>query len=110
MNTLTMYAHMFQCCTHSLELSCSTQAAEELLLKLGALEQPPSLENEPPSITPLGRLMAHFPLLPRYAKLLSLGGQSGCMQYVIALVAALSVREVFADNIFHDNVVCCHGN
>ena len=48
-----------------------------------------------PSITPLGRTMAQFPVAPRYAKMLALGGQQGCMPYIIALVSALSVKEVF---------------
>lgn len=39
--------------------------------------------------------MANFPLAPRYAKMLALGRQHGCLPYVIALVSALSVREVF---------------
>ncbi len=71
------------------------QAAEELLVKLGALNNLPPLGNEPPSINTLGRTMSHFPLAPRYAKMLALGDQAGCMQYVIAVVAGLSVREVF---------------
>ena len=39
--------------------------------------------------------MANFPLAPRYAKMLAIGRQHGCLPYVIALVSALSVREVF---------------
>ncbi|XP_064392775.1 probable ATP-dependent RNA helicase DHX37 isoform X2 [Halichondria panicea] len=78
-------------------------AAEDLLLKLGALDSPSPLMNEPPSINPLGRIMSHFPLAPRYAKMLALGGQGDCIQYVIALVAALSVREVFAEGGLHDD-------
>jgi len=47
------------------------------------------------SVTSLGRTMAGFPLAPRYAKMLSIAEQHGCLPYVIALVSALSVREVF---------------
>ena len=94
-------------CTHTLPYHI--QAAEDLLLKLGALDCPSPLMNEPPSINPLGRIMSHFPLAPRYAKMLALGGQGDCIQYVIALVAALSVREVFAEGGLHDDeqVGCC---
>ncbi len=85
------------------------QAAEELLVKLGALDKPSSLGNEPPSINTLGRTMSQFPLAPRYAKMLALGGQADCLEYVIALVAGLSVREVFiSDSGSCDNEqVCC---
>ena len=69
------------------------QAAERLLLKLGALV---GEENKPgvtlTHITSLGRTMAQFPIAPRYAKMLALGRQHGCLPFVIAIVAALSVR------------------
>lgn len=42
--------------------------------------------------------MANFPLAPRYAKMLALGRQHGCLPYIIALVSALSVREVFVSS------------
>ena len=78
-------------------------------MKLGALDKPSSLGNEPPSINTLGRTMSQFPLAPRYAKMLALGGQADCLEYVIALVAGLSVREVFiSDSGSCDNEqVCC---
>ena len=86
------------------------QAAESLLVSLGAL----AVENVPrplsrrgkrkpqdsvSRITPLGRAMACFPVSPRYAKMLSLGHQQGLLPYVVAMVAALSVQEVFVE--FH---------
>lgn len=43
--------------------------------------------------------MACFPVSPRYAKMLSLGHQQGLLPYVVAVVAALSVQEVFVE--FH---------
>lgn len=46
-------------------------------------------------ITPLGKAMASFPVSPRYAKMLALGKQQDCLQYVIAVVAAMTVRELF---------------
>ena len=54
--------------------------------------------SSPPTITPLGRTMAQFPIAPRYAKMLALGRQHGCLPYVIVIVAALSVREIFAES------------
>lgn len=50
-------------------------------------------EPEAP-ITELGRLMASFPVAPRYAKMLALGKQHNLLPYVVLLVAALSVQEV----------------
>lgn len=86
------------------------QAAENLLISLGALaveqvQRPLSRRGrrKPPDrvsrITPLGRAMACFPVSPRYAKMLSLGHQQGLLPYVVAVVAALSVQEVFVE--FH---------
>jgi ATP-dependent RNA helicase DHX37/DHR1 len=39
--------------------------------------------------------MSIFPLSPRFAKILIIGQQHGCLPYVIAVVAALSVGEIF---------------
>lgn len=80
-------------------------AAEQLLISLGALEEPPRTERVKEMararlscpITPLGRAMASFPVAPRYAKMLALGKQQGCLPYVIAVVAAMTVREIFED-------------
>lgn len=46
-------------------------------------------------ISPVGKLMAMFPVAPRYGKMLAIGQQHKCMPYVIALVAALSVGDPF---------------
>ncbi|XP_074525588.1 putative ATP-dependent RNA helicase DHX37 [Halichoeres trimaculatus] len=80
-------------------------AAEQLLVSLGALKEPPrtgrvkDMERARLScpITPLGRAMASFPVAPRYAKMLALGKQQDCLPYVIAVVAAMTVRELFED-------------
>uniref|UniRef100_A0A672P5Y0 RNA helicase n=1 Tax=Sinocyclocheilus grahami TaxID=75366 RepID=A0A672P5Y0_SINGR len=80
-------------------------SAEQLLISLGALEEPPrrgrlgEMERARLScpITPLGRAMAAFPVAPRYAKMLALGRQQGCMPYIITIVAAMTVREIFED-------------
>nr|XP_006823126.1 PREDICTED: probable ATP-dependent RNA helicase DHX37-like [Saccoglossus kowalevskii] len=83
------------------------KAAEKLLVSLGALEPPlktgrfRDLKKAECSshITPLGKAMACFPVAPRYAKMLALGAQEDCLQYVIAMVAALTVHDVFDENI-----------
>ncbi|XP_021370446.1 probable ATP-dependent RNA helicase DHX37 [Mizuhopecten yessoensis] len=80
------------------------KAAERLLVSLGALTAPVSRPKSrykskevPSQITPLGRAMAHFPVSPRYSKMLSLGHQHDLLPYVVAMVAALSVAEVFVE-------------
>ncbi|KPP62454.1 putative ATP-dependent RNA helicase DHX37 [Scleropages formosus] len=80
-------------------------AAEHLLVSLGALEEPPRVRSAKDMervrlscpITPLGRAMAAFPVAPRYAKMLAMGKQQGCLPYVITLVAAMTVREIFEE-------------
>ncbi|KAJ3604755.1 hypothetical protein NHX12_029494 [Muraenolepis orangiensis] len=80
-------------------------AAEQLLVSLGALKEPPRTARVQDMkrakiccpITPLGRAMASFPVAPRYAKMLALGKQQDCLPYVIAVVAAMTVREIFED-------------
>ena len=75
--------------------------AERTLVHLGALERAPARVEGGrrcemhASITALGRAMALFPVVPRYAKLLVQGNQHGCLPYAVALVAALSVGDVF---------------
>ena len=75
------------------------QSAEKLLLNLSALGEKKTVKgNVNAVITPLGRAMAKFPVSPRYAKMLCLGHQENCMEYVIAIVSALTVKEIFADD------------
>ncbi|KAJ2087666.1 putative ATP-dependent RNA helicase DHR1 [Coemansia sp. RSA 986] len=62
--------------------------AERLLSWLGALDAKGC-------ITDLGRLMSVFPVAPRFAKMLIIGQQHGCLPYVIAIVAGLSVGDPF---------------
>ncbi|KAI9482296.1 putative ATP-dependent RNA helicase DHR1 [Coemansia sp. RSA 989] len=64
------------------------QKSERLLTWLGALDAKGR-------VTDLGRLMAVFPVAPRFAKMLIIGQQHGCLPYVIAIVAALSVGDPF---------------
>ncbi|XP_066227273.1 probable ATP-dependent RNA helicase DHX37 [Saccopteryx leptura] len=80
-------------------------AAEELLIALGALQAPQKAERVKPlprprlscPITALGRTMATFPVAPRYAKMLALSSQHGCLPYAITIVAAMTVRELFEE-------------
>ncbi|XP_066466100.1 probable ATP-dependent RNA helicase DHX37 [Tiliqua scincoides] len=80
-------------------------AAEELLIALGALQDPPKsgrlkkLQEAKLScpISPLGATMASFPVAPRYAKMLALSKQHDCLPYIITLVSALTVRELFEE-------------
>ncbi|XP_022372928.1 probable ATP-dependent RNA helicase DHX37 isoform X1 [Enhydra lutris kenyoni] len=80
-------------------------AAEELLIALGALHAPQKTESMKQlqrsrlscPITALGRTMATFPVAPRYAKMLALSRQHGCLPYAITIVAAMTVRELFEE-------------
>ena len=62
--------------------------AEKLLKNLGAL----SANGQ---VTQIGRRLSTYPLSPRFGKMLYIGHQHGCMPYVIALVAALAVGDLF---------------
>eukprot|EP00741_Cyanophora_paradoxa_P005875 tig00000113_g5693.t1 len=80
----------------------ATRAAVRLLTDLGALQPlprgPGAAERDvgdAEEITALGRAMAAFPVSPRFAKMLLLGWRGGCMPYAIALVALLSVQDLF---------------
>jgi len=85
------------------------KAAEELLVSLGALDPPPVLPKQKKknakegcsSITPVGHVMACFPVSPRYGKMLALGHQHGLLPYAVAIVAALSVQELLTTHIPH---------
>uniref|UniRef100_A0A8C9N8D9 RNA helicase n=1 Tax=Serinus canaria TaxID=9135 RepID=A0A8C9N8D9_SERCA len=80
-------------------------AAEELLIALGALKEPPTtgrLNQQLAAklscpISPLGRVMATFPVAPRYAKMLALSRQHQCLPYTITIVSAMTVRELFEE-------------
>ncbi|OZJ01559.1 hypothetical protein BZG36_05386, partial [Bifiguratus adelaidae] len=63
--------------------------AGQLLTYLGAID--PATKQA----TDLGRLMAAFPISPRFAKMLIIGQQHNCLPYVIAIVSGLSVGDPF---------------
>ncbi|CAC21479.1 ATP-dependent RNA helicase, small-subunit processome Dhx37 [Schizosaccharomyces pombe] len=60
----------------------------KLLSNLGAIDSEGVL-------TKLGEQMSLFPLSPRFSKMLIIGQQHGCLPYVIALVSALSINQLF---------------
>ena len=62
--------------------------AEKLLKNLGAL-------TSTGQISPIGHRLSAYPLSPRFSKMLHIGHQHGCMPYVIALVTALAVGDLF---------------
>ncbi|XP_075754590.1 putative ATP-dependent RNA helicase DHX37 isoform X2 [Pelodiscus sinensis] len=80
-------------------------AAEELLIALGALQKPPKtgrlkelqVAKLSCPISSLGITMASFPVAPRYAKMLALSKQHGCLPYAITIVSAMTVRELFEE-------------
>ncbi|CAM0138885.1 putative ATP-dependent RNA helicase DHR1 [Umbelopsis sp. WA50703] len=61
--------------------------AEKILAHLGAIDR------DQKRITDLGRTMATFPIVPKFAKMLIIGQQHGCLPYVIGIVSALSVGD-----------------
>ncbi|KAK0543984.1 putative ATP-dependent RNA helicase DHR1 [Tilletia horrida] len=87
--------------------------AERALVRLGALEEAKAMLSDGgasggtkrPStvarVTDLGRVMSYFPVAPRFGKMLVQGRQHGCLPYVVAIVAALTVGDPF----IHENVL-----
>ena len=66
----------------------SLDAGVKILKNLGALDTEAH-------ITSLGEQMSVLPLHPRHAKMLLIGNQHDCLPFVVALVAALSVQDIF---------------
>lgn len=83
----------------------SLLASERRLIQLGALRAIKSPLTRvkkrrvqmSSQITELGRAMSHFPVSPRYAKMLALSRQHRLMPYTIAIVSALTIQELFVD-------------
>lgn len=76
----------------------SLESGIDMLQNLGALDSTELQSRNKAKLTPLGRQMSIFPLHPRHAKMLLLGNQHGCLPFVVALVAALSVQELFTES------------
>jgi len=66
------------------------KSALNTLVNIGALNN-----NEHKTITTLGKTLAVFPIMPRFAKMLLLSRQSNCLPYIVAIVSALSVGDPF---------------
>ncbi|QRW20054.1 Helicase associated domain (HA2) [Rhizoctonia solani] len=73
----------------------SLRRAEVTLAHLGALAGEGKAVVVGGQVTPLGRAMSLFPVSPRFSKMLVVGRQKGCLPYVIAIAAALSVGDPF---------------
>lgn len=73
------------------------KTAESMLVRIGALETQDST-GETPHITNLGLTMSQFPISPRYSKMLCLSHQYGCLPYMVTIVSALSVPEMFINS------------
>lgn len=80
------------------------QKAEQVLTHLGALQAPEvasvsmgknKRKLNHAQVTELGRTMTLFPVSPRYGKMLAQGQQHGCLPYIVAMVAALSIGDPF---------------
>lgn len=80
----------------------SLTAAEDFLVKMGALDEVKtsvSITGRKATIlTQLGHIMAQFPVSPRYARMLSYA-YNELLPYVIAIVAGLTVQEIFLNSI-----------
>ncbi|KAJ1923812.1 putative ATP-dependent RNA helicase DHR1 [Tieghemiomyces parasiticus] len=63
--------------------------AEKLLVHLEALDP------ESKRITEAGKLMAEFPVAPRFSRMLLVGQQHQCLDYVVAIAAGMSVGDPF---------------
>ncbi|KAI0124400.1 P-loop containing nucleoside triphosphate hydrolase protein [Xylariales sp. AK1849] len=66
----------------------SLAKAERLLMYLSAI-------TSDGQATDIGTTMARFPLPPRFARILLIGHLHECLPYTVALVAGLSVAEIF---------------
>ena len=82
----------------------SLKKAEDLLTQLGALSSVTSTKmvagtqqagSAGGQITEIGKVMASYPVSPRFAKMLVIGAQFDCLAFVIAVVACLSVGDPF---------------
>ncbi|EGG19093.1 DEAD/DEAH box helicase [Cavenderia fasciculata] len=73
----------------------SLKTAVRTLVYLGALEK------ETNHVTSIGDQMSKFPVSPRFARMIMLGQQHGCLPFVIAIVAILTVKNPFmvADDV-----------
>ncbi|KAI8611672.1 P-loop containing nucleoside triphosphate hydrolase protein, partial [Chytriomyces sp. MP71] len=73
------------------------RAGETLLVHLGAVERSADIGESAGKITELGKMLAKFPVSPRFAKMLIVAAdQPGyALPYAIALVSGMSVGDPF---------------
>ena len=64
------------------------KSAEKTLRTLGLLDE----EN---IVTEIGKKVNVFPLNVRFGKMLLLADQGSCLEYLVIIVAALSVQDAF---------------
>jgi ATP-dependent RNA helicase DHX37/DHR1 len=72
---------------HSLKIALNT------LINIGAVDVDKKTKEQ--TITPLGKSMSRFPVHPRFAKMLILGHQGQCINYIVSIVACLAVGDPF---------------
>lgn len=77
-------------------------ASEKRLIMMGALQEIKTkvcvTGRKATSLTSLGRVMAQFPVSPRYGRMLSFA-YNELLPYVVALVAGLTVQEIFLSTV-----------
>ncbi|GAC68923.1 ATP-dependent RNA helicase HrpA [Gordonia soli] len=64
-----------------------------VLTELGAITATPARDGSP-VLTPVGRTMARLPVDPRLARMLTAAHESGCLDHLLVIAAALSVPDV----------------
>ncbi|OQR98048.1 ATP-dependent RNA helicase [Achlya hypogyna] len=69
--------------------SVALKAAMMMLMHLGALNE------KTDTITSLGKTLAQFPVAARFAKMLLIAKEVGCLEYIIAVVASLTGQPPF---------------
>jgi ATP-dependent RNA helicase DHX37/DHR1 len=77
----------------------SIQSALNLLQNIAAMEVASG------KLTELGETLANFPVSPRYAKMLALSNQGNCLPYMVAIVAILSVGNLWKMDVHHETDV-----
>ncbi|XXG99824.1 hypothetical protein Hte_006165 [Hypoxylon texense] len=80
---------------HVVNFPFPTPPERQSLLKAEKLLQYLSAITSSGQATQIGSTMAKFPLPPRFARILLVGHLHECLPYTVALVAGLSVAEIF---------------
>jgi len=75
----------------------SILAALQELELLGAVEK--GGDSDMLKLTPLGKKMAAFPLDPKYARIIILSPDYGCVEEILTIVSILSVDDIFINQL-----------